>query len=185
VLFALGLICAFSLMEISKRWPKKWLIYLIIGLTLLEYANKPWDFMTVPNDVQSFYSMLNQRQDIKVIVEFPLGDISNYALAQSNYPFVETHYMLYQAMFHSKILFNGYSSYIPPEYTKNTEFLIGDAPMSEKVSKLQGWGVQGIVLHRDEMKNPLLFDILSLRLTASGAKQLYSDSNLALYSIKQ
>ncbi len=182
----LGLICAMVLSHIDSKFKPRTalnLSLLIIALVTLEYWSKPWTIIPQTEATKSFYSSLDKRADIGVILELPMGNLfSSIVTAKSQ--FVDTKYMLWASTLHSKKLLNGYSSFTPPQYPKRIEYLSVNFPTRNKLLTLKQWGVDGIVLHQEEFIDPDQFDMIRSKLKLLGVKEVLFENNLALFSLK-
>lgn len=181
----LALICAFTFKEILDRHKQKKYFYagvFFICLLCLEYMNKPWIFTEFTPEIKNLYSYLDSQADVKVLLEMPMGNLeSNPSLASNQ--FVDAKYMLYASALHSKSLINGYSSYTPPEYSRRIGYLSLNFPTQSKLEKLKDWGVDAIILHKDEYLHPEDYETIKLRLTSLGVPARFSTESISLFSL--
>lgn len=182
----LGLICAFTLSEILSRQKtkNKWILGLIIvGLVFVEYVNKPWNFEDFRPEVKTVYSKLNEQNDVEVILELPMGNLFTM-IRPAGDQFVDSKYMLYAETLHNKKLLNGYSSYSPPEYIKRIEYLSVNFPTAAKLAQLQKWGVDAVIVHKDEYLQPFQADLIKERMKGLNVTVLEETESLSLFRIR-
>ena len=186
IFFFLALFICLSLPHLTRILGsfKKKVLYLIITLfILIEYWNKPLGFINITNEQKHFYEVLNNQSQIKVILNLPIGyQIYTYpegTLGDN----VDYHYLLWASALHSKNLFNGSSGFIPDEYTRRVIYLRDQFPTMSKIEKLKSWGVDGIVLNREEYSRPQEFDLTSDLLNELGVKKVIQTPNLVLFDL--
>lgn len=183
--FFLGLICAFSLKKLTEKQGSRvlWISLLIVGIVIIEYFQKPLQFYQIPNQTRSFYNSLDKREDIKVILELPMGNLfTPYTLSKNQ--FVDANYMFWASTLHSKELLNGYSSYTPPEYIKRIELVTVNFPNPNKLNQLKNLGVDAIIMHRDEFKDVREFEKMRLNFKALGLEESEAIDGLVLVNLK-
>lgn len=182
----LGLVVAMTLTEIlGKLKPKtaSRVGILVICLVFLEYVNKPLDFSGFNAETKEVYSYLDQREDIKVILELPFGNLFT-GIRPAGDQFVDSRYMLYAETLHGKTLFNGYSSYSPPKYVKRLEYLSINFPTGPKIKQLQDWGVDAVIVHEDEYYRAFDYELVKERMAGLKIPVLKETENLNMYKIK-
>ena len=82
-------------------------------------------------------------------------------------------------------MFNGYTHFLPKDYYTNVNFISTNAFRREHIEKLKSWGVDAIVLHREEFKVTADFFLLKRDLTALGVPLRASNVNLALFDLTE
>jgi len=156
-------------LEIRKKWV---IAGIVIILMLVEYWNKPLSFTPISDQMKSFYARLEAQNQIKVIVDLPIANIFPADVKGSRYIDLDSQYMLWATVLHSKKILNGYSGFIPDEYYRRADLLSFNFPSPVKLSLLRKWGVDGIVLHRQEFSEQNDFylikeDLLKLKVPAT------------------
>lgn len=175
---ALSLIIAFGWKELAGRFKKFALagFMIVVVLINLEYHSDISDFHDFTAEINHFYSFLNSRGDIKVIVELPIANnltIKDY----SRSPLDDSIYLLY-ALKHNKLMINGYHGFIPPKASILGDRLSINFPTAGKLSELKNIGVDTIIVHSDEYSNSKLGYETSEKLRNLGLKQIYSSNNI-------
>lgn len=184
--FFLGIVAALVVNKLMGKLDSKRaqiVALIIIGLVLVEYWNKSWDFMQIPSETKQFYANLEAQKDIKVILELPIGDLFHPELAQSYNQSVDAYYMLYASTLHSKWLINGYSSYTPKPYIQRLEYLSINFPTTTKLETLKTWGVDAIILHKEKYAQEIGYENLVNKLIALGVPQTISNSQTILFDL--
>lgn len=180
----LGLICGLVLKKLTEKDKKRTFISLLVMcLVMLEYFQKPWPFYQIPDQTRSFYSSLESRKDIKVILELPMGNLFTPVTLAKN-QFVDATYMFWASTLHSKKLLNGYSSYTPPAYIDRIEYLSVNFPTQNKLEQLKLWGVDAIVLHQNEFQRPEQYEEIKFKFNRLGVREITSLDGLILFSLK-
>lgn len=183
--FFLGIISALVLTRFEDSLkPKTFLVIslALIGLVTLEYSSTPWRFEAIPKQTRDFYTTLNKQKDVDVILEIPMGNLfSRIGLAHNQ--FVETKYMLFASTLHDRKLFNGYSSYTPPEYAARIEYLSVNFPNPLKLEKLRQWGVDAIIMHKNEFYTQEEYERMKRELEFFGASKIEEKENLVLFKL--
>jgi hypothetical protein len=157
------------------------LVVLILGI-YIEYKTVPVEFLTVRGEVKKAYATIQQRQDIQVLLEYPIGNSIDYAYPQARMEELDAHYLAYALLYHDKKLINGYSGFIPKEYYKRAEYLSIHFPTRSKLAMLKTWGVDAIVVHEDEFTNKRTYaDILSSHLL--GVPILMSEKGVTVFDL--
>ncbi len=184
--FFLAWICGMTLARILSRFsPKKGMIIggFVILLILGEYWNKPLDFLIVGASTRELYATFEQRKDIQVILEYPIGNMISYAFPQARAEDLDAQYLLYGALFHNKTLFNGYSGFFPAEYYRRANMLSVNFPSEDKLIQVKQWGVDAIILHRDEFLDASRYDVVRNGLITRQVKLVSEMDGLALFDL--
>lgn len=185
VIFFASLICALTIESLlkEKTFTRKILVTVIIFLVSIEYLNKPLDFQTfTPQDI-SFYQKLQIDLRIKVILDYPIGNNLDDRIEGSRPVYLDGFYLLLASTLHNKILFNGYNGFIPTEYYQRTEILSVNFPTVNKLEQLKKWGVDAIVLHKDQFQDPHQFETIKTRLGVLGLQVRSDSDHEALYTL--
>lgn len=140
----------------------------VIGLILMEYWNKPLEFTEISPGEHAVYGVIQERDDIRVILEYPIGNRISYPFPQARSEDLDARYLLWATLLHSKTLFNGYSGFIPEEYYLRANALSVNFPTDEKLALLQQWGVDAIIVHRNEFVVSTQFDSVCTALKSRG-----------------
>lgn len=154
VFLFLGILGSLTLIELMKKFSvKKSIIIftLVLFLIFIEYLSKPLQFVSLSQETKQFYSYLKNREDIKVILDLPIGNRLDPDLPESRNEVYDGRYFYWQ-MIHKKILFNGNSSYLPDLYVEKTNYLSLGSINNYKIEELRNWGVDAIVIHKSEFK---------------------------------
>lgn len=186
VFFFLSLIVAFTLQVLTERLPVRWRSVIggfVIGLILLEYWTTPLSFTTIPPEAQALYATLNRQQHINVILDYPVGNSIPYPYPQARGEDLDARYLLYATILHNKTLFNGYTGFLPPEYYRRGDYLSVNFPRRRHLLELRQWGVDGIVLHRDEFNQPQEFDRIKMGLEQFGVPLIAQTDSLAVFDL--
>jgi hypothetical protein len=174
----IGLLAAVVTQKLRPRWT-----ILIIVLVCFEYWPKPWQFMHFPQESIQVYSQVQKNPKIDVLLELPMGNLTTrISLARDQ--FIDAVYMLSASSLHNKVLLNGYSSFIPPEYTHHVEFITVNFPNADKLATLQSVGIDAILLHRSDFYTPQDFERIKNALLALKVPLISDSPNLALFLLK-
>lgn len=152
VLFSLSLLSAFVLasLRMSRKNSTVLMIILLI-LLIIEYSRYPFEFYHPTASQKAIYAKLNDRSDIRVIVDLPIGNSVESQIGENRrQPGDDATYLLWATVLHRKKLLNGYSSFFPPVYFERANMLSIGFPTYEKLRNLKKWGVDAIVLHKHE-----------------------------------
>lgn len=165
-------------------WPKaKILGVVLILFTLFEYWNKPLDFISIDAQTRQLYQLLEARQDIQVILEYPIGNLISYAYKEARAEDLDAHYLLYATLLHNKTLFNGYTGFLPAAYYSRANLLSVNFPTEAKLRQLQAWGVDAIVLHKDEFRDPSMYATVLEGLARRNVPKMRETESLALFDL--
>ena len=181
----LGLVCAITLSEILKKVKGQTALQvgiLVVALVALEYMNKPLGVGEFKAEAKEVYAQLNQEQEIEVILELPMGNLFT-PIRPAWDQFVDARYMLYAETLHNKRLLNGYSSYSPPLYIKRLEYLSVNFPNALKLKQIQEWGIDAVILHKDEFEQPGEYELIVRRMEDLEVPLLKSTENMSLFKI--
>lgn len=184
--FGLALVGALTLKELLRPYrsiTRLTISILLISLILIEYANKPLSTYTISDANNDVYKVIRSRQDIKVVIDLPIGNLVDYTYRQARSEEGDARYLLYALLYHHKILFNGYTGFLPAEYYRRANMLSVNFPTIAKLSDLREWGVDAIILHREEF--PFIDDFGRLRsdLIAKGVPQIATTEDLVLFDL--
>ena len=139
VQLALGVLAAFGLARVARRWPR-WSPHLVTGaalLTIVEYAAKPHPQHWLPTSAPPVYAWM-ATQPPEVTLELPTP-------TPRTLPLFDPFYM-YAATWHWHPLVNGYSGHYASPYVYLVD-TIEDLPDKRSIEMLQKIGVQRIVVH--------------------------------------
>jgi len=117
----------------------------ICAVLLIEYVAVPIPVARVPVGREGFasvYRWLAARQDIRVIVELPMGITDVPRQTRTDIPY------LWNSTLHWKRLLNGYSGYYPWESEWLRDEIMEHFPSVRSVEILGELGVDAVVLHR-------------------------------------
>jgi hypothetical protein len=190
VFFFLGLISALTVWKFSTInffFRRKILIVLLLTLLIMEYWNKPLDYQMLDNPTRDFYQFLNNQPQIRVIVELPIGNVlpqdnpvyGRFARSELN----DSRYLVPATIYHNKILLNGYSGYLPSEYSRRAQVLTLNFPNKESLIAIRRWGVDAIILNRTEFKTVLDYNNIGRALISLKVPLLVSTNDLALFDL--
>lgn len=154
----------------------------VIGLIAAEYFNKPLQFDKFTKEEIGFYSQLEKMKGVKVILDLPIGnELPNHPLSRATYD--DSIYLLLATTLHSKTLLNGYSGLIPKEYYTKTDILTLNFPTKSKLELLKTWGIDAIVLHKEEFSDEHYYYQIKERLNAFGIPPVEETENLSLFKL--
>lgn len=183
VIFFASLISAFSIEALMKKLKRKTGIYIVIiflSLILLEYWNKPLNFTYFNGETVEFYKRVESDPNIKVVIDYPVGNTLDSHSESSRPPEYDASYLLLASTLHSKTLFNGYIGFLPEEYFKKTNEISVVFPTPAKLNLLKKWGVDAIILHKD---SPLQFEVTGNKLLLVGLKKVDETSTEMLFTL--
>jgi hypothetical protein len=186
VFLFLGLIVGLVVRKIGGKTAKSALILLAVTfLIILEYWNKPVRYYSVNSDTLNFYKNLSGAQNIKSIVNLPIGmviEISNRLIATRS---VDPMYILEAAVYHNKNIVNGYAGYIPPDYGQKILILNNGFPSPEKIVQLRKWKIDAVVLHKDLFQYPQIYEDIRSHLKNLGIPEIAQTDTLSLFDISK
>lgn len=160
-------IVALAWVRIESRMSNRWKIaagVCVIYFVCIEYWNKPLDFFTPPQSFALPYQVLSQREDIKVIVEYPVANRIPYPYSGARTEELDARYLLYRLLYHDKVLWNGYNGFLPAEYYKRADYMSVNFPTTDKLMMFRRWGVDALMLHREECLDLSICDRLKTEL---------------------
>lgn len=182
VFFFLALINSFVMKDLLKSNKSLILGCFILIFILIEYINVPFSFLEISPQTMNFYSNLKNNKRISAIVDLPIG-MRIYTQTNSlRLEIHDSHYMFWQ-MFHGKKLLNGYSSYYPSDYLDRANLLLIDIPTKDKILKLKDWGVDAVILHKDEFEDIKEFSKQVKELKLLQIPKIAQTDNLVLYDL--
>lgn len=183
--FFLSLICAITFSDILIRFKGKagLLGIIIVAAVILEYWNKPWQFTEITTSTRQFYETLNRQDQVKVLLDLPIGNIFSDISTLAKDKYIDSTYMFWAAGLHNKKIINGNSGYIPPAYISLSESLSINFPTKNKLLDLKKRGVDGIILHKDNYKDPLEYERERSKLISLGINPGFENTNLAFFDI--
>lgn len=184
VFFGLSIIAALTFTEILKiASPKKkhLLAVLVIMVVIIEYWNGPFGFLEISKETKEFYKTLNEQQQIHVILNLPIANLIENDALRSRAEYLDTHYLLWAAMFHDKKLLNGHTSFVPYEYYVAANILTTSFPTLETLKLVKSWRVDGIILNKDEYNHPQQYFAIKSLLEAFGVPIISQTENLVLF----
>jgi hypothetical protein len=182
--FFLSLIIALTLTEISKKISDKkflTLMVIIIILTIFEYRFYFYNVPVFSVQTNDFYKYLKEDKNIKVILDYPIGNRLPEYLPDSRNETKEGRY-LFLTLFHNKILLNGYGSYLPDDYVVMANYLSVDFPQKSQLQLLRDKGVDAIILHKNEFTDPEQFSKIRDKLLFLKVPLVKSTDDLALFT---
>ncbi len=188
VFLFLGLIISLTIVEIMKKMAlnkSTILSSIIILLIVFEYRNYPIEFTTIPPETKSFYDLLNKQTQIKEIIDLPIANRLPSSDPNARAEYADADYFLPATILHNKIMFNGYSSFMPEEFNRRAILISVDFPTKAKLELLKKWHVDAIILHKDEYKSPLDYETVKQKLILQGIplKEESPTSGLALFDL--
>lgn len=153
VFLSLSVFIAYGLSWMQELMSPKKYMWLLAGITLgilTEYKPVPFEFLTKNPIYERAYTTVIHRSDIHVIAEYPLGNSIDYAFPQARMEELDAQYLAFALLYHDKKLFNGYSGFIPREYQNRADYLSVHFPTRTKLSQLKTWGVDALVVHKNQ-----------------------------------
>lgn len=185
-LFFLSLISSFVLADASKRMSTKHapVLFLAIGLlVVIEYLPISFQFHTFSEDEKGVYRKLQQRKDIDVILEYPIGNLLPYQYKEARVEDLDAHYLLYASLLHDKTLFNGYSGYLPEGYYAQANMLSVAFPRVSHLRLLKAKGVDVVILHKDELNDPRDFGRIIRSMKKEGVPVFVETDSLVIFDL--
>jgi hypothetical protein len=183
--FGLAVVVSFVLEMVERR--SKWGSAIVFGCLLLllgEYAIRPYQYYSFSSDENKFYSKLNERTDISVLIDMPINNTIPYPDAFARGEEQDGYYLLLASTLHHKKILNGYSGYIPPLYMQRANFFSKDFPTDAQLSTLRQLGVNGVVLHENEYRNPEQFAKAYSGMIRLLGKPAFGEDGLVLFVLK-
>lgn len=157
---------------------------LLVFLILAEYWNRPFTTLAITDETTRFYKTLSTRQDIHVVADIPMGNLLPFEDPAARTEYLDTHYLLWEAIYHNKKLLNGYGGFGPISYYKKAQDISLSFPDQSAIDSLRDWGVDAIVLHKDEYTNPRDYFTQKSALIARGIPLLESTDTLSLFTLR-
>jgi len=157
---------------------------IILVLILGEYLIKPLDYYQKNDTEQELYSVINKKTDIKIILDLPIGNLISYQFRQARAEDLDAHYLLYAVIYHDKKLLNGYTGFLPKEYYERGQLLSINFPTASKLKLLQKWGVDAIVVHRDEFTIQSDYGVLRSSLVSRGLPILAETEKQVVFDLR-
>ena len=130
-------------------------VLVVVGL---EYGSAPMILNHVPTVVPDLYKAI-QRMEPSPLIEFPMAELD-----------LSVDYM-YWSIYHWHPLINGYSGYIPPDYTE-TKRLMRSFPDPRSLDRLRALGVRHIVIHEAYYKASEYKDLMLRLLRTPGVTKI-------------
>jgi len=157
VQLALGVLAAFGLARIARRWPASanLVVTTALMLTVVEYVATPYPQHWLPKEAPPVYAWM-ATQPKEVTLELP-------APGPQNLPMHDPFYM-YAATWHWQPLVNGYSGHYGRAYLDLVETL-DTLPDEASIAALKRIGVQRILVH-EGLYRPRDYERLIARLDA-------------------
>jgi len=112
---------------------QKSLLVAVLVVVGLEYGSAPMTLAEVPTAVPDLYKTIKQMEP-SPLIEIPMADLD-----------LSVDYM-YWSIYHWHPLINGYSGYIPPDYTETRRVMLS-FPDARSLQRLRALGVRHIVIH--------------------------------------
>lgn len=183
--FFVALICGLVVSEIERRISRVKRIILgtsVVGILLLEFWTTPLRFEHISAGQRVFYETLRNLRDINVIVDLPIGNMLPFTDTRSRSNAVDSDYYLWQVL-HGKKLLNGYAGFEPEELHIRGNFLTINFPTAAKLDQLRKWGVDAMVLHRDEFGDVAAYETMRKQLLVLGIREILTSDGLLLYDL--
>ncbi len=178
--FFAALSVALLWVKLFKNEFKERLIFVIFLLiVILEYFNLPVIFQDIPQPTRQFYQYLDSRENIQVIAELPIG----VGLQDNKIIYRDGPYLLFASTLHSKKLLNGYSGYIPQDYSQKLKLFNTGILTKQKLTVVKKWGVDAIILHKSIFKNLADFEFTKNSLDTLGIPVIKKTQELYLYDL--
>ncbi len=186
IFFFLSVAIVFGMKVSSKHISRKigfGSIVVFIFLLILPFLNLPVYFTHITNEEKYFFSIVNTQKNIHVIADYPLvstaqlpdGSLANFYTAQ--------HYLLWASVLHTKVLFNGDNGFAPPLYRQRATLINTLFPTKYSLEALKKYGVDGVVIEKEELFVPGSYEIILRELKMNGAKLIVSTPNYAFFDI--
>lgn len=165
---------------------KKWGVWvhsiLLIGI-LVECWMSPLQFLSPKPDLAVLYKAISSHPEIHVVLEWPLANDFPVYMHETRAEEQDAGYLLYATLYHDKVLFDGYAGTYPLLYWQRTQFLTMNFPSSETIRLLRVWGIDAIVVHRDEYADPADYNAITHKLQSIGIRELSQSSSAEAFDI--
>lgn len=184
----LMLFCALTISKFFKNLnPKLSLVifFLLLAAIVGEYWRKPLQYEEFGSQIQALYSKLEAQKEMKVILELPIGNSNTDVYTLASNQFVDSRYIGYATIFHSKKLINGYSSYFPSGYLQRVEYLSANFPNKTKLEAVKEWQVDAIILHQSEYDDSHEYERVRKSFADLKVPLAFEGNGLALYDLRK
>jgi hypothetical protein len=184
-MFFAALIASVTLKHLLARfggWRKAAIAIVILVGIFLEYRLVPLGFLNVPKSTREVYAALAKDSHVQVLVDLPIANDLPFASPASRERGRDGIY-LYYALLHNKAILNVLGEIIPSDYFDRTRMLAANFPTPEKVALLRQWGIDAIVIHKEEFPDPAMFDNMRQRLASLGLVETLADSHIAVFPL--
>jgi hypothetical protein len=180
-----GMIAAMTVEVISvgKSRMAKIIPIIILVLILAEYWNHPFQFLTVSPTRTAFYSRLDARKNIHIILDVPVGDAMLRTGGGVRPEYMDSHYMLWATIAHNKTLIGGYEGFMPLGHYVRMYTVATGFPSPDTVSQIRQWGTDAIILHEDEYIHSTDYHLAKVKLAAMGIPLVEETDGLALFDL--
>lgn len=179
-----GVMVFLSLSVVGAFVMSKIRIYAVIMVLMLLTAEFSFQLprpVVIDPGITQFYSWLRRQPTVHVIVELPMvNNLPDVNLVRS--PSMDTQYLLY-GIYHDKYIVNGYNSFIPQGLIDFGNQLSINFPTEVKLQTLRSMGVDTVIIHLEEYRNPLVGKDLVSKLQQLNLKQIYSSGSIHAFAL--
>ncbi|MBD3329759.1 hypothetical protein GF357_04680 [Candidatus Dojkabacteria bacterium] len=162
----LALIAGKGLKLISPKSGKPLLVILVSLVILLESFSGPLALASAREIELDVYKFLRERDDIEVIIEFPIG----VPAIDNNMHNIRS---LDATIYHGKKTINGYGGYFVDGYNHLTYYFTRHFPSEESLEVLSRLGVDAVVVRLDSLGPEVSLD------------KIYEDEDFKVYKLDQ
>lgn len=166
------------------NYSRKLLSTVILLGIIFEFSVKPLEFLQVDYETKSAYHMLDQNQEIRVIVDWPMNNRIPQFMPFARSQELDSHYLLWASGFHSKSLLNGYTGHIPEAYFRRAALIATQFPAPSSLNLLKDWGVDAIVLHKNEYANSYDYTSVKKSLTQLNLPIIAESNTITIFDLK-
>lgn len=162
---------------------KKVVLGIVLLLLAVEYRQVGWvkPFEIKP-EIRQFYSWLDKQEEVKVMVELPIANDLNNSPSFERSAYDDGQYLLY-ALGHDKKLVNGHHSFIPEDAYVLGRELTTRFPTEEKIRRLRSLGVDMVVVHREEYRQPQVGEAVLTGLRELGLLEVYGGETISAFRL--
>lgn len=186
VYFFAALIIAQFVHSVIRAWSVKRMVavgFVVVTLILIEYWNKPLEFLVFSPETKAAYEEVQRRGDWRVILEYPIGNLISYQYPQARSEDLDARYLVYATLLHDKTLLNGYTGFLPPKYYERANALSVNFPTASKLKELRQWGVDAIVVHRSEFQDDKVYRQVVSDLDRYGVPKAKEGEEITLFDL--
>lgn len=155
VFFFGSIIAAMTTERIIRRFRRStWIAVLLLILICIEYQKLPMHFFAPSAGTLHVYGIIRRDKSIRTVLELPMISNLDKNLVDSH-PVVNEASRFYLQTIHGKAIMGGYSSFMPEIIYERGDLAMIHFPTKSKLELMKQWGVDAIVVHPDEYRDPV------------------------------